>query len=82
LEQTFFGFNLIDRVALHESMFNLVWFGQGRWSWGDIYSMPVFLRRFWISKIRKMEDEAMAASEVRNQKAKPHQKPKVVKPPM
>ena len=61
LEQTFFGFKPEDRVQLHESIFNLIWHGEGRWDWDTIYTMPIFLRKFYISKINKMhrdrEDE-------------------------
>jgi hypothetical protein len=80
LDQTFFGFKPEDRVLFHESLFNLVWAGQGRWDWETLYTMPVHIRRFWISKINKMQDEAMAAAN--NQKSKPNAKPKVVKSPL
>jgi len=29
----------------------MVWFGEGRWSWQDIYDMPIFLRRYWVKRI-------------------------------
>ena len=61
LEQTFFGFKPQDRIQLHESIFNLIWWGDGRWDWDTIYAMPIFLRKFYISKINNMhrdrEDE-------------------------
>lgn len=47
----FSGFNAEYRLQLHETIFDIVWFGEGRWSWKDVYDMPVFLRRFWIQKI-------------------------------
>jgi hypothetical protein len=61
----FSGFNSKYRLELHESIFNMVWFGEGRWSWQDIYEMPIFLRRFWIKKIQgimKNRDELRKAS--------------------
>lgn len=51
LKLIFSGFNSQYRLQLHESIFEIVWFGEGRWSWQDIYEMPIFLRRFWIKKI-------------------------------
>jgi hypothetical protein len=54
LEQTFFGFKITDRPILHNNLFDLLWAGEGRWSWDDIYYMPVHLRKFWIKKINKM----------------------------
>jgi len=58
LEQTFFGFKPEDRVKLHENIFNLIWWGAGRWDWDTIYHMPVHIRRFWVKKLTAMiEDE-------------------------
>jgi len=47
----FSGFNAQYRLNLHESIFNLIWFGEGRWSWDDIYNMPIFMRRYWINRV-------------------------------
>jgi hypothetical protein len=61
----FSGFNDKYRLELHESIFNIVWFGEGRWSWQDIYEMPIFLRRFWIKKMQgivKERNDARKAS--------------------
>jgi len=79
LTQTFFGFNPEDRVQLHESLFDLVWHGAGRWDWNTLYTMPVYIRRFWISKINKMQDEAAAAREKVKAKTK---KPTIIKSPL
>jgi len=80
LTQTFFGFKPDDRVMLHDSLFNLLWHGAGRWDWQTLYTMPIHIRRFWISKINKMQDEAAAAREKQNQaKSK---KPTIVKSPL
>jgi hypothetical protein len=54
LDLIFSGFNAEYRLQLHETIFDVVWFGEGRWSWKDVYDMPVFLRRFWIKKITRM----------------------------
>ena len=80
LTQTFFGFKPDDRVMLHDSLFNLLWYCDGRWDWQTLYTMPIHIRRFWISKINKMQDEASAAREKQNQaKSK---KPTIVKSPL
>lgn len=70
LEQTFFGFKIEDRVQLHESLFNLVWHGAGRWTWQDLYNMPVYLRRFWIRKINQMIEDANQQAETKRSKKK------------
>jgi hypothetical protein len=41
--------------------------------------MPVYIRRFWISKINKMQDEAAAAREKVKAKTK---KPTIIKSPL
>ena len=81
LEQTFFGFKPEDRIQLHESLFNLVWIGSGRWDWETLYTMPVYMRRFWIHKLNKMQDEKNA--QAAEQKSKNSiKKSKVVKSPL
>lgn len=81
LEQTFFGFKAEDRVQLHESLFNLVWHGNGRWSWSELYHMPVYLRRFWIRKINQIYEEAKQQDE-QNKALQSIKKNKVVKSPL
>ena len=63
----FSGFNSKYRLELHESIFNIVWFGEGRWSWQDLYTMPVFLRRYWVKRITAIIKE-------KNDSAKKQQK--------
>ena len=82
LEQTFFGFKPEDRVSLHESLFNLVWYGNGRWDWETLYTMPVYIRRFWIKKINKMNEEAEQRAEQQRSKQQSRQKQKIVKSPL
>ena len=78
LGSTFFGFKPEDRVKLHENLFNMLWFADGRLSWDDLYSMPIFLRNFYVKKFNKMvEDENTRYEElVAKQKTKqPIRKP-------
>jgi hypothetical protein len=63
LAQTFFGFKPKDRPHLHENIFNMLWHGEGRWTWDEIYQMPVFLRRFYVKQINKIIHEKQAAAE-------------------
>jgi hypothetical protein len=51
LDQTFFGFKPKDRIQLHENLFNLIWAGEGRWSWETVYHMPIPIRKLWIKKV-------------------------------
>jgi hypothetical protein len=82
LGQTFFGFKPEDRVIHHESLFNLLWYGAGRWDWETLYNMPVYLRRFWIKKINKMTDETQARAEQQRSKQQAKRGQKIVKSPL
>jgi hypothetical protein len=80
LEQTFFGFKPEDRVKLHENIFNLIWWGAGRWDWDTVYHMPVHIRRFWTKKVNKMiEDENERKEQLAN--ATKHKRKSVPKSP-
>lgn len=70
LDQTFFGFNASYRMQLHETIFNIIWFGEGRWDWETIYTMPVFLRNFWVKKINKIVEDRNKAAKQQTQKSK------------
>lgn len=54
LDQTFFGFSPKDKITLHENLFNLVWFGEGRWSWETVYNLPIPIRKLWIKKVNEI----------------------------
>ena len=71
LDLTFFGFDASYRVQLHDTIFNIIWFGEGRWDWDTVYNMPVFLRNFWIKKINEIIDNKKQAI-----KQQPQQKTK------
>ena len=57
LDLIFSGFNAEYRLQLHETIFDIVWFGEGRWSWQDIYEMPIFLRRYWVKRVNRIIKE-------------------------
>jgi hypothetical protein len=63
LDQTFFGFSPKDKIILHENLFNLIWFGEGRWSWETVYNLPVPIRKLWIKKVNEILDAKQAAAQ-------------------
>jgi hypothetical protein len=79
LDQTFFGFNAKHQVEFHDQLFNLVWAGEGRWSWETIYHLPLHIRRLWISKINKMRDESNMEQEAAEQKQRQQRTPTIKK---
>jgi len=82
LEQTFFGFKPSDRVKLHESLFNLLWYGEGRWDWNTLYTMPIYLRKYWIKKITKMIADDEQRRSQQQSMAEARRKKRIVKSPL
>ena len=56
MDQTFFGFSAKDRTILHERLFELLWVGEGRWNFDDIYNLPLNIRKLWITKFKKIHE--------------------------
>lgn len=56
LQLTFFGFKPKDQIFLHNQIFDLLWAGDGRWTFQDIYTMPLRIRKLWVSRINKMRE--------------------------
>ena len=63
LSSTFFGFNAKDQVFFHNQLFDLLWAGEGRWSFEDIYTMPLRIRKLWVSRINKLRSDAASDRE-------------------
>ena len=78
LEPTFFGLKPKDRIRLHENIFNLIWFGEGRWDWDTIYNMPVHIRALWTQKVNEIiANRLNPPAEKSNQPKKSATSPKV-----
>jgi hypothetical protein len=71
LDQTFFGFKPADRVQLHENLFDLLWIGDGRWTFTDIYNMPIPMRRMWVNKVNEKIQSKLTPSNNNSNIAKP-----------
>ena len=65
LDQTFFGFKPTDRVPLHDAIFRLIWYGEGRWDWDTVYNWPIFLRKFYVQKVNEILEKKNEAFEER-----------------
>jgi hypothetical protein len=57
---------------MHDNLFNLIWHGEGRWSWDDVYHMPIIIRTLWTKRVNEIiqsrqaaADEAMKAAQQR-----------------
>lgn len=77
LTQTFFGFKPEHQVQFHNQLFDLLWAGEGRWSFQDIYTMPLRIRKLWVSNINQMRTQETDQLEQQVNKSKS----KIYRPP-
>ena len=66
----FFGLNLNYRKHLHSHIFDLIFHGNGGFTFSDVYNMPVWARKFYIGKIVEWKQEEQKAYDKANKKAK------------
>ena len=52
----FFGQPVTNRPALHEDIFNIVYYGQG-FTYSEIYHMPLPLRRYYTDLMIKAKQK-------------------------
>lgn len=58
--RTFFGLTSEHKIEIHKTIFALAYFGNGGFTFDQIYNMPIYLRNFYMkqledSKKREME---------------------------
>ena len=55
-------------ILVCQNLFNLIWFGEGRWDWNDVYHMPIFLRSYWINQCNEIREAREAAIKKQSQR--------------
>jgi hypothetical protein len=50
-------------LGLHEEIFSLCYYGNGGFTWEEVYNLPVHLRRFYINQVKKAVDEKNKAEQ-------------------
>ena len=79
LTPSFFGLGPSYKPILHDEIFTLIYHSHGGFNWADIYSMPIWLRKFYIKKlIETREAEKKAA----NPNAKENASKRLASPPI
>jgi hypothetical protein len=66
----FFGLSPKYRQILHSQIFDLIYHGNGGFTFSDVYNMPLWVRRFYISKIIEFKQEEKKAHDREMKKAK------------
>jgi|TARA_Y100001938_G_C7783333_1_gene278992 hypothetical protein len=65
----FFGLRPKDKPLIHDSIFSLVYHGNG-FNFSDVYEMPVYLRNFYIKKLIDTKKEEQKQIEKSQSKIK------------
>ena len=60
LVRTFFGLSPSDKPLIHDSIFTLIHFSSGGFTFDDVYNMPVWLRKFYLSKLAEVKKQESA----------------------
>jgi hypothetical protein len=68
----FFGLTLNYRKHLHSHIFDLIYHGNGGFTFSDVYNMPIWARKFYIQKIVefKTEEKKVHDKEMKKVKSK------------
>ena len=66
----FFGLNPNYRKHLHSQLFDLIYHGNGGFTWNDVYNMPVWARTFYITKIVEFKEAEKKVHDKEMKKAK------------
>lgn len=80
---TFFGLSSDDRTAVFNEIHEIVFFGNGGYSWQDVYKMPVWLRKYTYNTLidwYKKQNQEETLEEATEQKRKIFQ-PNIPTPP-
>ena len=67
---SFFGLRAEDKPAIHDQIFSLCFHGKGGFTHTEVYEMPTYLRRFYISKASKFYEEEKKEMDKATKKSK------------
>ena len=59
---TFFGLTPAYRASLFSQIHEIVFFGNGGYTWPDVYNMPIWLRKFTFKSIQEHMKKVSEAS--------------------
>ena len=67
---TFFGLTPEYRGLVFSQIHDIVFHGNGGYTWPDVYNMPIWLRRFTFSKLKEHYEKQNEEAEKINNQAK------------
>ena len=60
---SFFGLPLEYKPVIHEEIFTLCYFAEGGFNFEEVYQMPIYLRRFYLEKLKQIKEKEKKQSE-------------------
>jgi hypothetical protein len=70
LGQTFFGLTSEYKVHLHQNIFSLIYYGNGGFTFDTVYTMPVYLRTFYMKQLEDVKKKEAEMIESATKKGK------------
>ena len=67
---TFFGLTPKHRQNIFTQIHEIVFNGNGGYTWYDVYNMPIWLRKFTFKKIQEHYDKVSEASQTKKPPSK------------
>ena len=67
---TFFGLTQKYKIGVYQEVFDLVYYGNGGFTYQDVQSMPIHIRRFFIKLIEQDLNQQKKANEKAAKQAK------------
>lgn len=81
LQHSFFGLGPSYKPILHDEIFTLIYHSHGGFNWSDVYSMPIWLRKFYIKTLIQTKTDEREAQDPNSKKNKTKKAtPKVITP--
>ena len=75
--QAFFGLTPEYKLSIHDTIFAMVTYGKGGWTFTDVYNLPVFLRMYYMKKLTETIDREAAAASGKSSSPKSVDRPNI-----
>ena len=75
--QDFFGLTPEYKLSIHDTIFAMVTYGKGGWTFSDVYNLPVFLRMYYMKKLTETIEKEAAAATGKSQSSKSVARPNI-----
>lgn len=67
----FFGLTSAYKLELHKTLFSMVYYSNGAFKFEELYSMPVYLRNFYVKQLEQAKTEEVENYKEVQKRSKP-----------